>query len=185
MKTIVVSGATGELGTAILPRFEREYRCVVLRRNDDPSSIADELHGIVNLAGAFTTGSSLDDFARMLDANLLSAVKTIGGVAPRLQDGGRIVAVSSVASLQTPAGLGAYAASKAALNAYLRVLAKELAPRHITVNAIAPSALDTPSMRNAMRRDQLVPLDRVAETILFLLSDAGGAITGQVIALSA
>jgi len=181
VRTIVVTGGTGELGTAIVPRFERDYRCIVLHRRDDPAAIRDEIYGIVNLAGGFTTGSSIDDWSRMFDANLFSAVRTISALLPRIADGGRIVAVSSIASLTKPAGLAAYATSKAALNAYLEVLAKELASRRITVNAIAPSALDTPAMRGSSQ--PLVPLDRVAETIAFLLSDAAGSISGAVLPL--
>jgi len=173
VKTIVVTGGTGDLGRAILPRLEREYRCIVLRRTDDPSSIREEVYAIVNLAGAFTAGATADDFTRLLDANLLAAVRTISALAGSLSDGGRIVAISSIASLTKPAGLGAYVASKAALNAYLEVLAKELAPRRITVNAIAPSAIGP----------ALVPPERIAETILFLLSDAAASISGAVLPL--
>ena len=200
MKTIAINGGTGELGHAVLPRLLRDARCIVLYR-DEPSwlrlrdairdgdmigvanvnEIAEDVDAIVNLAGAFTLGASPDDFSRMLDANLLSAVKTIDGV--RLRDGGRIIAISSIASLAKPAGLGAYVASKAALNAYLEVLAKELAPRKITVNALAPSTLDTATMRKASPNEPRVPLDRVAETIAFLLSDAAGSVSGQIIAM--
>jgi NAD(P)-dependent dehydrogenase (short-subunit alcohol dehydrogenase family) len=183
MRTLIITGGTGELGRALVPRFERDYRCVLLGRDSDPATIDEELYGIVNLAGAFTTGASPDDWAHMLDANLLFAVRTITALAPRLADGGRIVAVSSAATLTKPAGMAPYVVSKSALNAYIEVLANELRPRRITANAVAPSALATPPMLKTTSPDLLVPLDRVGETIAFLLSDAAASITGQVLRL--
>jgi NAD(P)-dependent dehydrogenase (short-subunit alcohol dehydrogenase family) len=183
VRTLVITGGTGELGRALVPRFERDYRCIVLQRSSDPAEITEEIYGIVNLAGAFTLGSTADDWSRMLDANLLSAVRTISALTPRIAGGGRIVAVSSAATLTKPPGMAAYVASKSALNAYIEVLANELRPRRITANAIAPSALATPSMLKTTSPDLLVPLDRVGETIAFLLGDAAASITGQVIRL--
>lgn len=178
VKTIAITGGTGELGTAVLPRLQREGRCIVVHR-EAFDAVDGEIDAIVHLAGAF----SADDWPRMLDANLLFAVKTMNALVPRMRDGGRIVAISSIASLTKPAGFPAYVASKSALNTYLEVLAKELAPRRITVNALAPDTLDTPAMRAAMPDARRVPLDRIAETIAFLLSDGAASITGQVIAL--
>jgi 3-oxoacyl-[acyl-carrier protein] reductase len=185
VRTLVITGGTGELGSALVPQLQREYRCLVLPRTADPASVTDELYGIVNLAGAFAMGSAAEDWTRMLDANLLAAVRTISALTPRLADGGRIVAVSSQATLTKPAGMAAYVASKSALNAYIEVLANELRPRRITANAIAPSALATPAMLKTMSPDLLVPLDRVGATIAFLLSDAAASISGQIIELTA
>jgi NAD(P)-dependent dehydrogenase (short-subunit alcohol dehydrogenase family) len=81
--------------------------------------------------------------------------------------------------------MAAYVASKSALNAYIEVLANELRPRRITANAIAPSALATPAMLQTMAPELLVPLERVGETIAFLLSDSAASITGQVLELTA
>ncbi len=120
----------------------------------------------------------------MLDANLLSAVQAIQAVEKRIVDGGRVIAISSEATLTKPAGLAAYVSAKSALNAYIEVLSKELKPRKITVNAILPTALDTPTGRKTMPRELLVPLDRVVDTIAFLLGDAAASITGQLLALS-
>jgi NAD(P)-dependent dehydrogenase (short-subunit alcohol dehydrogenase family) len=134
----------------------------------------DRVFGVLHLAGAFSPGSSLDDFSKMLDASLLSAVRAIEGARDKIEDGGRIIGISSLASRTTPKGLAAYVSAKAALNAYIEVLAKEFQPRHITVNALLPSALGPTD----------VPNERVAETIAFLLSEAAASITGQLIAMT-
>lgn len=172
MKSLLITGATGHLGHAVLDRFSREYRCLAATRTEIPS--ADAVYGVLHLAGAFTLGSTLDDFAKMLDANLLSAVRAIEAVREKIEDGGRIVAISSVASQSTPAGLAAYAAAKSALNAYIEVLAKELQPRRITANALLPSPLGPGG----------IPYERVAETIAFFLSDSAGSISGQLLVMN-
>jgi NAD(P)-dependent dehydrogenase (short-subunit alcohol dehydrogenase family) len=183
LKSLLITGATGDLGHAVLERFKDAYRCIPVPRNEIPS--VDQLFGILHLAGAFTLGSKPDDFAKMLDANLISGVRAIEALREKISEGGRIIAISSLASLTKPSGLAAYAAAKSALNAYLEVLAKELQKRNITVNALLPSALDTPTMRASTPRGQLIPLDRVTATMAFLLSDAAASITGQLIALTA
>jgi 3-oxoacyl-[acyl-carrier protein] reductase len=182
VRKLVITGGTGELGSALVPQLQLGYECIVLPRTADPASITDELYGIVNLAGAFSMDA---DWERLLDANLMSAVRTISALSPRIADGGRIVAISSQAALTKPAGMAAYVVSKSALNAYIEVLANELRPRRITANAVAPSALATPTMLKSMAAELLVPLDRVGATIAFLLSDEASSISGQIIELTA
>lgn len=183
MKSLLITGASGDLGHAVVERFQSEYRCIAVPRNEIPS--VEQAFGILHLAGAFTMGSKPDDFARMMDANLMSAARAIEALRDKISDGGRIIAISSVASLTKPSGMAAYVAAKSALNAYVEVLAKELQKKRITVNALLPSALDTPTMRASTPRGQLVPLDRVNAAIAFLLSDDASPITGQLIALTA
>ena len=124
---------------------------------------------------------------KMLTLNATSAFVALQAVIPSLRNGGggRVVAISSAATLDPAASLGAYAAGKLALNALVDVAAKELRGAAITVNALLPTALDTPAMRASMPRNQLVPLENVAETIAFLLSERASSITGQKIRLSA
>ena len=185
MKTLLITGATGGLGQAVVARLSRDYQCIPLGRSENPlNAVSKPLYGAVLIAGAFAMGSTLENFDAMLDANLLSAVRAIEPVRSQLEDGGRIVAISSAASLTKPAGMAAYVASKAALNGYLESLANELRARRITVNALLPTALDTPAMRSSMPPERLVPLDRVSETIAFLLSETAQSVTGQLIVLS-
>ena len=172
MKSLLITGATGHLGHAVLERLSREYNCLLMTRTEFPKF--DRIFGVLHLAGAFTMGSSPDDFSKMLDANLLSAVRAIEGAREKIEDGGRIIGISSIASRTTPKGLAAYASAKAALNAYIEVLSKEFQPRHVTANALLPSTLGPND----------IPFERVAEMIAFLLSDAAASITGQLIAMT-
>jgi NAD(P)-dependent dehydrogenase (short-subunit alcohol dehydrogenase family) len=205
MPTLLLIGATGDLGHGVVARLARDYRCVVVHRSaeafetlrsdtgavligiDSLEGIAAfaPIHGLVHLAGGFTTGSSAADYVKMFETNVLPAVRAVEATVPHLADRGRIVAVSAAASLTKPAGLAAYTASKAALNATVETLAKDLRPRGITANALLPTTLDTPANRASMRPDQLVPLERIAETIAFLLSEAAQSVTGQLIVMSA
>jgi NAD(P)-dependent dehydrogenase (short-subunit alcohol dehydrogenase family) len=105
--------------------------------------------------------------------------------------GGRIVNVSSAADILAIADVSAYTAAKGAIVAMTKVLALELADHGITVNAIAPGAIDTPLNRTAWSADvrrvyeQRIGLHRigtpeeVADAALFLCSDASRYVTGQ------
>lgn len=108
--------------------------------------------------------------------------------------GGAIVNVSSIAGSRGFSGLSAYGATKAALDGLTRALARELGPRRIRVNSVAPGFVATEMTRSlgADEREQIVhrtPLGRLAEpadvaaAVLFLLSDDAQFISGQVIAV--
>jgi len=178
--SILITGGSGGLGSVVVPRLQRDYDCVLLKR--EPDVPAGSYHALVMLAGGFAMGR---EWQAMLEANVMSAARAIDAALPYLANNGRIVAISSAASLTYPAGLAAYTASKSALNAIIKTLAKDLASRKITANALLPTSLDTPAMREVMPREQLVPLDRVAEWIAFLLSENGAGVTGQLITLQA
>jgi NAD(P)-dependent dehydrogenase (short-subunit alcohol dehydrogenase family) len=205
MRTLLITGATGGLGSEVLPLLSREYDCVAMSRSGaggvkadlaDPASvraavqsIAKPIYGLVHLAGGYAPGSiaetSDDTWSSMLALNLTGAFVAIRETLAVMDrdSAGRIVVIGSEASLTKAPGSAAYTVSKSGLNALIEIAAKELRGSKITANALLPSALDTPAMRGAMPREKLVPLAKVGESLLFLLSDAASHISGALIPL--
>jgi 3-oxoacyl-[acyl-carrier protein] reductase len=108
---------------------------------------------------------------------------------------GRIIAIASIAGLMGNAGQTNYAASKAGMVGFTKALAKELAPRGITVNAVAPGFIDTDMTRTLSEPQRQVLLQHipmghfgtpedVAACVLFLVSEEARYITGEVISVS-
>mgnify|MGYP001259595997 CR=1 FL=1 len=108
---------------------------------------------------------------------------------------GRIVYLSSIWGVVGAAGEAAYAAAKGGLNAFAKSMAKELAPFGITVNAVAPGAIETDMLAELTEEDRLslcrsIPLGRlgrpeeVADLIRFIVSEEAGYITGQVLGIN-
>ncbi len=106
---------------------------------------------------------------------------------------GRVVAVSSVSALLGNRGQVNYAAAKAGLVGAVRSLSREVAPRGITANAVAPGVIASPAVEAALDTKQIatiVPMKRagrpeeVADLVSFLCSERAGYITGQVISIN-
>lgn len=132
---------------------------------------------------------SEDHFDRTFDLNvraLLFATKAATAIMP---DGGSIVLIGSIAGAIGTKGYGVYGATKAAVRAFARTWANELAPRNIRVNVVAPGPTDTAMMAATSEEvretlSKLIPLgrmaraDEVASAALFLASDQSSFITG-------
>lgn len=147
--------------------------------------------GIMSLAPIAETSDEV--FERTMAINLTGVFRLVREAARRLRDGGRIVNLSSsVVGLFQPR-YGAYAASKAAIEALTHVLAKEIAVRGITVNAVAPGPVET-ELFLADKTDEQVrtiaamnPFRRlgrpedIAAAVAFLVRADAGWINGQVL----
>ena len=137
--------------------------------------------------------TSDDDWHGLLRANLHGYFYGCRAAARQMltQRRGTIVNISSATDVLAVPDLGAYSAAKGAIVALTKVLALELAPAGVTVNAVAPGAIDTPLNTDAytpeVRRtyEQRIALGRigtageVADVVLFLASDAARYVTGQ------
>ena len=137
---------------------------------------------------------SVDDWEQVLDINLKGVFLCSRAVLrPMIKSrSGRIINVTSVVGLRGNPGQANYAASKAGIVGFTRSLARELAPRNITVNAVAPGLIDTEMSRalsDAQRATFIgqVPIGRMGEpsdiaaAVAFLVSPDARYITGQTL----
>ncbi len=149
---------------------------------------------LCNLVGGFATApvedTAPETWDRMLAVNATAPFLSVRAAVPLLREtrGGSIVNVAA-AALERPAPkMSAYLASKAAVANLTRTWAEELAPDGITVNAVAPTTIDTPANRRAMpsadRSGWLTP-EAIAGVILFLAGPQARVVTGSVLALRA
>lgn len=153
---------------------------------------------LVNNAGITKDGllmkMSESDFDQVIATNLKGTFHTIRFASRQMlkQRSGRIINLSSVVGVAGNAGQANYAASKAGVIGLTKSAAKELAPRGITVNAIAPGFIDTEmtqvlsdkvkeSTRNQIPMGQYGTPEQIASAALFLASEEAGYITGQVL----
>jgi 3-oxoacyl-[acyl-carrier protein] reductase len=156
-----------------------------------------EVSVLVNNAGIMKLRPlrDVDDasFSAQVDANRGGTFRGIREAGRRLRDGGRIINLStSVVGTSLP-GYGVYTATKAAIEAMTRIAAKELAPRGITVNAVAPGPIETEMFFAGKSEAQveaitrMIPLgrlgrpDEIAAVVEFLASPDGGWVNAQTI----
>ena len=136
------------------------------------------------------------DFDEVLQVNLRGAFLCTRYVMPYLirQHYGRVINISSVVGLTGNPGQANYAAAKAGLIGFTKAVAREVASRNVTVNAVAPGYIATGMVEDLSdeQRNQIlerIPMGRfgtsqdVAETILFLSGKGAGYLTGQVLTI--
>ena len=131
------------------------------------------------------------DWDKVMDINLKSIFLCSKEASKIMPEGGRIINISSIASIVGFEGLVHYCASKGGVNGMIRALALEMAKKKITVNGVAPGAIQTPGAQSSEEAQKgtiaAIPLARmgqpedIADAVAFLASDKASYITGQVI----
>ncbi len=144
---------------------------------------------LVNVAGGFVWQTLADgdpaNWDRMYRLNTLTCANASRAALPHLlaSKAGRIVSVGAGGAVKAAGGMGAYAASKAGVHRLTESLAEETKGK-ITVNAVLPSIIDTPTNRADMPDADFgawVTPDEVAQAILWLASEAASGVTGALL----
>ena len=172
---------------------------------EDTAKVVAEIHKdfgridiLVNNAGitkdGLLMGMSEEDFDQVIDVNLKGTFNMMRFVSRQMlrQRSGRIISMASVVGIAGNAGQANYAASKAGIIGMTKSVARELASRGVTVNAVAPGFIETEM--TAVLSEEVkkasaaqIPLghfgrpEDIAKTVAFLASDDAAYITGQVI----
>ena len=176
---ILITGASGGLGTAVVQQFLSENHTViavarswpkppprVITISADLTNVSDcarmaqeagEVDTVVHVMGGFAGGKPVgetdpDVFDRMIAINLKSAFLVFRAITPQLiaRGRGRLIAVGSRVGVEAVAGLSAYGVSKAGLVHLVRTLALELKGTGVTSNIVLPSTIDTAANHSAM-----------------------------------
>ena len=199
----VVAEITDKGGRAIAVQGDVAKAADVRRLFEETQRAFGTLDVLVNNAGVYQLEpieSVVEDaFHRQFNTNVLGPILAIQEAVKHFgPKGGSVINISSVASTSAPPNSVVYSATKGALDTVTRVLAKELGPRRIRVNTIAPGGVETEGVHAAglMGSDfekQVVagtPLGRfgqpedIAGVAVFLASDAAGWVTGERIGAS-
>lgn len=184
-------------GTAMSCRADVRVFSEVEKMAQDVIAEFNRIDILVNNAGINRDGLLIampeEDWKDVIETNLFGAFNCTKAVAQQMmfQKSGRIINISSVAGERGGRGQTNYAASKGGLNAFTRAAAVELAPKKVTVNAVAPGVIETEMSQEVLRRAKEIvmnhiPLkrlgqaDEVAHMVVFLASDDAAYITGQV-----
>ena len=196
----VVGEITGSGGRAVAVQADLAKEADVRRLFAESKRAFGRLDILVNNAGIYEFApledSTAAQFHKMFDLNVLGVLLASQEAARQFgPEGGSIINISSVVATYTPPNAAVYSATKAAVDAITKSLAKELGPRKIRVNSINPGMVDTEGFRAAgigesdMRSDveRQTPLGRIgrpsdiAPAAVFFASDDASWITGETL----
>jgi 3-oxoacyl-[acyl-carrier protein] reductase len=193
LRKITDRGGTGKLAGFDVAGFEetREVMATIIEENKRIDILVNNAG--ITIDGVFARARE-EHWDKIVNTNLKGTFNCCRAATRHMmkQRWGRIVNVVSVVAESGNAGQVCYAASKAGIVGLTKSLARELGPRHITVNAVAPGFIETDMTRSISRemRDEIVktiPLGRVgtpedvAGVVAFLASAEAGYITGQIL----
>ncbi|MDU9003584.1 SDR family oxidoreductase [Sedimentitalea todarodis] len=219
----LVTGAARGIGRSIATVLAQDRALAITFRNSDPSELLNthpetlaiktdftrpdsaqqvidavltkygRIDTLVLNAGAISADDT-PDAGDVFQVNLLANDALLKAALPHLYPGACVIAISSVNALLPAMSAVLYSASKAALNTWVRGMAKNLGAKGIRVNAVAPGAINTPDApRDAELTQQFVdntalgrigrPED-IANTVRFLASEGAAFITGEVLTVS-
>jgi 3-oxoacyl-[acyl-carrier protein] reductase len=184
-------------GSALIAKADVSDAQAVARMFDAAEAAFGGVDVLVNNAGILKTlplaETSDEEYDRHFGINVKGTFNTLREAAKRLKDGGRIVNFSSTTLALNMPGYAVYNGTKAAVEAFTHVFAKELRGRNITVNAVAPGPIATDLFLNG-KSDELVaqfakmpPLERlgqpadIASVVAFLAGPDAGWINGQIV----
>jgi NAD(P)-dependent dehydrogenase (short-subunit alcohol dehydrogenase family) len=161
---------------------------------DEAAARLGVLDGVALVAGGWAGGKRFDEapeeeWARMLATNLDTAAHVCRAALPHLRrQGGSVVAVGSRAAETGGGGMAAYAVSKVAVHALVRVLALENRDLNVRFNAVLPGTIDTPANRRAMPDadpSKWTSPTAIAAVVAFLLSPESAPTTGALVPVDA
>jgi NAD(P)-dependent dehydrogenase (short-subunit alcohol dehydrogenase family) len=212
----LVTGGTRGIGASIAERLKADgYKVATLGRSGgdvqadvaDPAAVQEAFDEVrerfgpvlilVNNAGVTADGLAIrmpdGDWARVIDTNLNGAFNcTKRGLEDMLKARwGRIVNVSSISAERGNSGQANYAASKAGLLGFTRVIAKEMGKRNITSNAVTPGFIETEMTADLPAKELAAAIpaarigqpEEVAAAVSFLVSDQAAYINGATLAV--
>jgi 3-oxoacyl-[acyl-carrier protein] reductase len=174
----------------------REPEQVVMAFENAARDFGSPVHCVVANAGILVPPGPVaqfdaENFRKLVEVNVIGAFNVLREAGRRVADGGSIIALTTSLIRHAAPGFGPYAATKAAVECLVRSMAKELAPRKVRVNAVAPGPVDT-DLFHAGKTDEakqrsaaLSPFNRigtpreVAAVVGFLASEKASWVDGQ------
>lgn len=154
----------------------------------------EAFYGFIHNAGAthdaLAATLAVERAAEVMEVNLFAFMALVKGVVRGMTAArrGRIIAIGALAAARGVTGNGAYAASKAALEAYVRTLMTEVARRGVTANVVAPGWVETamagavpPALAKAIPAQRLGKAAEIADAVAFLLRDGAAYVNGTTL----